>query len=175
MKRAVCLVQTALSAASQEHRISWPRPSHFEDRQTKTQGLTEKKEIMVDPDKDIRIAKRVKSIMDQNGISAAELGRRMGITSQTIQQYLSGRRSNPTIDFLNRIAKALRCDLSEVLLIDSPRQVVYKHEGEGIVAEPSSLEYLGLTGLPATVDPKDYPRLFIECWSQGITLIVQKP
>lgn len=68
--------------------------------------MEEKNKKITDGEK-IRIARKRK------GITQAELGRRMGVTQQTVNQYESGK-IKAKIETLKRIADALEVPLSEV-------------------------------------------------------------
>lgn len=40
------------------------------------------------------------------GVSTVELGRRLGVSRQTVQHWVHGRRKNPSVDLLGRFAAA---------------------------------------------------------------------
>lgn len=57
---------------------------------------------------------RINLLIQQKGITAAELARRSGVHEKTIYKYLDGKTNNPRGDTLHRIARTL--DVSEVFL-----------------------------------------------------------
>lgn len=62
---------------------------------------------------------RIKEICKDNSMTLKELAKRMGITYQTLFDIMNG---NPTLDTLNKIAFALRVNITE--LFDTPNNTI---------------------------------------------------
>lgn len=62
---------------------------------------------------------RIKEICKEKSMTLKELAKRMGITYQTLFDIMNG---NPTLDTLNKIAFALRVNITE--LFDTPNNTI---------------------------------------------------
>lgn len=60
------------------------------------------------------VATRIIRARDKLGISDAELARRVDVTRSTVHDWIHGEHE-PTLASLRKIAKALDCDLGELL------------------------------------------------------------
>lgn len=58
---------------------------------------------------------KLRSLLERKNISQAELARLTGIRPSTICDLCNNNSEFIKLDFLNRILKALKCDLSDVL------------------------------------------------------------
>lgn len=61
------------------------------------------------------MALNIQAAMDLRGVTLSKLAKRMGIAVSTAHQFVHG---NPTVQSLEEVAKALRCDVAE--LFDRP-------------------------------------------------------
>ena len=66
------------------------------------------------------VARRLKHIRQQKGLTQRELAARVGITQPYIVMLETGTRTNPSLQLLQRLAKALRVPLGELLEGPSP-------------------------------------------------------
>ena len=58
---------------------------------------------------------RVSELLKERGMSASELMRRSGLSWTTIQPIAAGEASNPELDTLEKIARALEVKVSDLL------------------------------------------------------------
>ncbi|WP_353043829.1 helix-turn-helix transcriptional regulator [Mesorhizobium sp. M1423] len=68
-----------------------------------------------------RVAVNVQRLRRERDLSQEELGERANV-HQTYLSQLEGSKRNPSIDLLERIAKALKVDIAELFKRNSPRQ-----------------------------------------------------
>ena len=66
------------------------------------------------------VARRLKYIRQQKGLTQRELAARVGITQPYIVMLETGKRTNPSLQLLQRLARALRVPLSKLLEGRSP-------------------------------------------------------
>ena len=66
------------------------------------------------------VARRLKHIRQQKGLTQRELADRVGITQPYIVMLETGKRTNPSLQLLQRLARALRVPLSKLLEGRSP-------------------------------------------------------
>lgn len=57
----------------------------------------------------------LRSLRQQHGWSQAELARRAGVTDAYVAQLETGTRRNPSLEVLQRLAKALKVPVTELL------------------------------------------------------------
>lgn len=60
-------------------------------------------------------AKKIRSLMDAEGINGAELARRSGITESMISLILNGKRNNLKEHTLARLCKGLKCKADDIM------------------------------------------------------------
>jgi len=58
---------------------------------------------------------QIKRLRKLRGLTQVELADKLGITQAYLAQLESGVRANPTLDLLQRIAKALKVDITKLL------------------------------------------------------------
>ena len=69
----------------------------------------------------------IKKAIKENGFKVSEIASRMGITPTGLSQHING---NPSVEVLERIAKAIGCDISE--LFDRQNYMICPHCGKRI-------------------------------------------
>lgn len=52
------------------------------------------------------IARLLETIIHKSGLSIHDVAKRLGVTTNTIRQYLHGRRTRPSVQWLVRLAEA---------------------------------------------------------------------
>ena len=57
------------------------------------------------------MALNIKKVIKDRGMEVQEVAKRMGITPTGLSQHING---NPSVEVLERIAKAIGCDISEL-------------------------------------------------------------
>lgn len=57
------------------------------------------------------MALNIKKVIKERGLEVKEVAARMGITPTGLSQHING---NPSVEVLERIAKAIGCDISEL-------------------------------------------------------------
>ena len=75
----------------------------------------------------------IKKAIKENGFEVREIANKMGITPTGLSQHING---NPSVEVLERIAKAIGCDVSD--LFDKPERenyIVCPHCGKLINVE----------------------------------------
>lgn len=75
----------------------------------------------------INIGEKIKKAMKNQKITQKELGDKIGVTRDTIQNYVVGRRE-PNIETMCKIAKALNISFEELILDDYKPNYKLKHE-----------------------------------------------
>ncbi len=63
---------------------------------------------------------RIQEVLDKYNISAAELGRRLGVSRSSITNTISN--GNPGVQMLLKWAEAIGCNASEFLEDEQPKQ-----------------------------------------------------
>ena len=58
------------------------------------------------------MALNIKKAIKEKGLTSIEVAKRMGITTVGLSQHING---NPSVDTLERIAKAIEIDISELI------------------------------------------------------------
>ena len=72
----------------------------------------------------------IKKAIKENGFEVREIAHKMGITPTGLSQHING---NPSVEVLERIAKAIGCDISE--LFDRQNYIICPHCGKLINVE----------------------------------------
>ena len=62
-----------------------------------------------------RLGMKLKRLRAKRGLTQEELGRKVGVSYAYISMLESGAKTNPTIDTLKALAKALRVPVAELL------------------------------------------------------------
>lgn len=92
----------------------------------------------------LNIGEKIKEARKKAKLSQRELGERLGVSQAMIGQYESGKR-NPKIEQLQRLASALKCDISEFLSVSDALPALNKDfsKNEIITDLQKYLESLG--------------------------------
>ena len=80
------------------------------------------------PIKEEVMALNIKKVIKDRGFEVKDIASRMGITPTGLSQHING---NPSVEVLERIAKAIGCDISELFEPVSTR-IVCPHCGKEI-------------------------------------------
>ena len=75
------------------------------------------------------MALNIKKTIKDRGLSVREVAHRMGITPTGLSQHING---NPSVEVLERIAKAIGCDVSELFEKESEPTFTCPHCGKEI-------------------------------------------
>jgi Predicted transcriptional regulators len=61
------------------------------------------------------ISKNIKKLREENGLSQEKLARLADVANNTIIKIEAGKNQNPTLDTLNKIAKALKISIDDLI------------------------------------------------------------
>jgi putative transcriptional regulator len=61
------------------------------------------------------ISKNIKKLREDNGLSQEKLARLADVANNTIIKIEAGKNQNPTLDTLNKIAKALKISIDDLI------------------------------------------------------------
>ena len=75
------------------------------------------------------MALNIKKTIKDRGLEVREVAHRMGITPTGLSQHING---NPSVEVLERIAKAIGCDVSELFDPVGNTKIVCPHCGKEI-------------------------------------------
>lgn len=113
-----------------------------------------------------RVGARIRAIREENGISQAELGERVGLNADRIQKYENGARK-PKADLLNSIATALNVSvyaLQEPVLTNEIGAMYALFEMDDIYGLKVSNNYLSVSFVFDAV-PSDILKHYLKEWS----------
>lgn len=90
---------------------------------------------------------KLKDLLKDNGITQAELSRRIGVNTNNVQRYINGERT-PAYDTLVKIAVALDLPLRDLLTVEEMEKFqIFKNEEDEVAYHLRELESLGYGNL----------------------------
>jgi len=62
-----------------------------------------------------KIGRMLKTLREARGLNQVELAKKAKVTTAYVSQLEAGKKKNPSLDVLQKLARALGCDVAELL------------------------------------------------------------